>query len=301
MDSTDSEILHEFRFLKVFKDGRVEKISCPPVKIPPSDDPTTGVRSKDVRISNEPEISVRIFLPKLPDPTHKFSLIVYMHGGGFSMMSAFTPHYDRHARRLAGESTSIVVSVEYRLAPEHPIPACYDDSWAVLRWVAAHSTRDGAEPWLNDHADFSRVFVGGDSAGGNMAHTLAYRVGTIGLPGVKLVGAFLTHPYFGGVEADDKMWMYMCPTNSGFDDPRMKPPVEDLAVIGCERVLMFVAGNDHLREPGRAYYDRLKRSGWKGCVEIVENEGQEHCFHLRDPTNENAVALVKKIVDFINQ
>ncbi|GMP48380.1 hypothetical protein CsSME_00015753 [Camellia sinensis var. sinensis] len=122
MDSTDSEILHEFRFLKVFKDGRVEKISWPPVKIPPSDDPTTGVRSKDVRISNEPEISVRIFLPKLPDPTHKFSLIVYMHGGGFSMMSAFNPHYDRHARRLAGESTSIVVSVEYRLAPEHPIP-----------------------------------------------------------------------------------------------------------------------------------------------------------------------------------
>lgn len=216
-------------------------------------------------------------------------------------MSAFTPHYDRHARLLAAESTSIVVSVECRLAPEHPIPACYDDAWAVLRWVAAHSTRDGAEPWLNDHADFSSVFVGGDSSGGNMAHTLAYRVGTIGLPGVKLVGAFMAHPYFGGVEEDDKIWMYMCPTNSGFDDPRMKPPVEDLAVIGCERVLMFVAGNDPMREPGRAYYERLKKSGWKGSVEIVENVGQDHCFHLHDPTNENAVALVKKIVDFINQ
>ncbi|THG22737.1 hypothetical protein TEA_022732 [Camellia sinensis var. sinensis] len=224
-----------------------------------------------------------------------------MHGGRFSMVLAFTPHYDRHACRLAAESTSIVVSVEYRLAPEHPIPASYDDSWAVLRWVAPHSTRDGAEPWLNDHADFDRVFVGGDSAGGNMAHTLAYQVGTIRLPGVKLVGAFLTHPYFGGVEADDKMWMYMCPTNSGFDDPRMKLPVEDLVVIGCKRVLMFVAGNDHLREPGRAYYEWLNKSGWKGSVEIVENEGQEHCFHLHDPTNENVVALVKKIVDFINQ
>ncbi|KAL7263813.1 hypothetical protein ACSBR1_001883 [Camellia fascicularis] len=53
MDLTDSEVLHEFPFLKVFKDGRVEKISWPPVKIPPFDDPATGVRSKDVLISNE--------------------------------------------------------------------------------------------------------------------------------------------------------------------------------------------------------------------------------------------------------
>ncbi|KAL7263814.1 hypothetical protein ACSBR1_001884 [Camellia fascicularis] len=147
-----------------------------------------------------------------------------MHGGGFSMMSAFTP----------------TTTATPAASPPNPPPLSFRSSTVSLRNTQYRLApvgrrpqyQNGAEPWLNDHADFSRIFVGGDSAGGNMAHTLAYRVGTIGLPGMKLVGAFLTHPYFGGVEADDKMWMYMCPTNSGFDDPRMKPPVEDLAVIG---------------------------------------------------------------------
>ncbi|XAR72887.1 2-hydroxyisoflavanone dehydratase [Bertholletia excelsa] len=180
------------------------------------------------------------------------------------MLSAFAPHYDSYARLLACKTSAIVVSVEYRLAPENPIPACYDDAWAVLKWVASHADGSGPDQWLNEHGDFGRVFVGGDSAGGNISHTVAFRVGAIGLGGVRVIGAFLVHPYFGGVEADDRMWMYMCPTNTGFDDPRMKPPVEDLARLGCDRVLVIVAGKDHLREPGMAYFERLKKSGWKG-------------------------------------
>jgi hypothetical protein len=119
---------------------------------------------------------------------------------------------------------------------------------AGLQWVASHANRNGPEPWLNEYVDFDRVFVGGDSGGGNTSHTLAVRVGTLGLPGVKLVGMILVHPFFGGME-DDHMWLYMCPTNGGLEDPRLKPSAEDLRKLGCERVLIFFAQNDHLEHP----------------------------------------------------
>lgn len=60
----------------------------------------------------------------------------------------------------------------------------------------------------------------------------------------------LVHPYFGGTE-DDEMWLCMNPSNSGLQDPSMKPLAEDLAKLGCERVLIFVAEKDHLRIPGK--------------------------------------------------
>uniref|UniRef100_A0A5B6ZIX3 Putative carboxylesterase 7 isoform X1 n=1 Tax=Davidia involucrata TaxID=16924 RepID=A0A5B6ZIX3_DAVIN len=298
--STNPEIAHEFRFFRVYKDGRIEKFRWPPQKIPPSDDPITGVKSRDVVISAEPQIAARIFLPPTPYPTRKLPVLLYVHGGGFSFESAFSTQIDRYVRKLVAEANVVAVSVEYRLAPEHPIPACYDDSWAALQWVASHAKGNGPDPWLNNYADFRRLFLAGDSAGGNICHTLAYRVGSIGLPWVRVVGAVLGHPYFGGTD-DDKMWLYMCPTNGGLDDPRLKPDAGDLARLGCERVLVFVAEKDHLSGVGRAYYEELKKSGWGGTVEIVENEGEDHCFHLDDPTCQNAVALIGKIVSFINQ
>ncbi|XP_059653739.1 probable carboxylesterase 12 [Cornus florida] len=301
-ESSNSEVVHEFRFFKVYKDGRVEKHFWPPKKIPPTDDPITGVQSKDVVVSTDPPVSARIFLPKLPNPDHKLPLLLYVHGGGFSMESAFSPTYDRLVKTLSAQANVVAVSVEYRLAPEDPIPACYDDCWTALKWVTTHADGNGLDPWLNNHVDFNRVFLAGDSAGGNISHTLAFRVGSIGLPaGVRLVGAVLCHPYFGGVEYDDTMWLYMCPTNTGFDDPRMKPPVEDLGRLGCEKVLIFVAEKDHLNGPGKGYCERLKKSGWGGKVEIEENEGVDHCFHLSDPTSDKAMALIHKICCFFKQ
>ncbi|XP_062177953.1 2-hydroxyisoflavanone dehydratase-like [Alnus glutinosa] len=300
MASGDSEIIHKFHFFDVYKDGRVVLHRPFSEKIPPSDDPITGVRSKDVIISTKPPVSARIFLPKSADTTQKLPVLFYVHGGGFCMLSAFSPHYHSFLNNFVAEANVIAVSVEYGLFPTRPIPACYEDSWAGLQWVASHSNRNGPEPWLNDHADFQRVFVGGDSAGGNISHTLAFRVGTIGLPGVKLVGAVLVHPYFGGTE-DDQMWLYMCPTNSGLEDPRMNPNAGDLARLGCERVLIFVAEKDHLRDPGKRYYEKLKKSGWVGSVELVENLGEEHCFHLHKPEYEKAVDLFTKFVSFVKQ
>ncbi|XP_030520169.1 2-hydroxyisoflavanone dehydratase-like [Rhodamnia argentea] len=299
MASETDEVDKEFRFFKVYKDGRLEFFMPPVEKIPPSNDPNTGVRSKDVVISSDPPVSARIFLPRVSDPGRKLPLLFYIHGGGFCAQSPFSHRHHNFASTVAAEAGAIVVSVEYGLFPARPVPACYEDSWAALRWVAGHADGDGPDAWLNEHADFSRVFIGGNSAGGNISHTLAARVGSIGLPaGVRVVGVILIHPYFGGTE-DDQMWLYMCPTNGGLSDPRLKPAKEDLARLGCEKVLVFVAEKDHLREVGIGYTEELKKSGWRGSVELVEHVGVDHSFHTNDPKSEKAVELMDKFVSFI--
>ncbi|KAL9415103.1 hypothetical protein AB3S75_043387 [Citrus x aurantiifolia] len=304
MASSDSEIAKEFRFFRVYKDGRVELFEPYCEQIPPSDDPTTGVRSKDVVISSEPPVSARIFIPyEAQNPNqNKLPLLFYVRGGGFCTQSAFGPRYHNFCSVFSAQANAIVVSVEYGNFPDRPIPACYEDSWAALNWVASHVSGNGPEPWLNDHADFGKVFIGGASAGGNIAHTLAFRVGSIGLPCVKLVGVIMVHPFFGGTSPEeDATWLYMCPTNAGLQDPRLKPPAEDLARLGCERVLIFVAEKDFLKPVAMNYYEDLKKSGWKGTLELFETHGKGHSFYFDNLKCEKAVELINKFVSFITQ
>lgn len=300
MEPINNEVLHEFRFFRVYKDGRIQKF-YDTQKTPPSNDPITGVQSKDVIIQPKPAVSARIFLPKIHDPTQKLPVLFFLHGGGFCIESAFSPIYHNHVSRLAAEAHAIAVSVEYGLFPERPVPACYEDSWAALQWVASHATGDGPESWLNEYADFDRVFIGGDSGGANLSHNLAVRVGSVGLPGVKIDGVVLVHPFFGGLEEDDQMFLYTFPDNGGLHDPKLRPPAEDFARLSCGRVLIFFAADDHLREAGQMYYDDLKKSEWGGSVEVVEHEGECHVFHLFKPECEKTVEMVKKFGSFINQ
>uniref|UniRef100_A0A803MTW2 Alpha/beta hydrolase fold-3 domain-containing protein n=1 Tax=Chenopodium quinoa TaxID=63459 RepID=A0A803MTW2_CHEQI len=254
------DIAQKFLFFNVLKDGRIH-VLCPPshkVKVPPSFGSTADVVVKDVQISSD--VSVRIFLPSSyasanACTTHKLPVVLYIHGGGFCMQSAFSEDYTRFGSQITAEANAMVVSVDYGLFPTRPIPACYEDSWTALEWVTSHSKGSGPEPWINDHADLRRIFVGGDSAGGNISHTLLSKVGSLGLQGdAKVEGMILIHPYFG---EDDKMWMFMCPTNLGPKDPRMKPAVEDLARIGCDRVLVLLAEKDVLYGVGKMYVDEL--------------------------------------------
>ncbi|TXG52371.1 hypothetical protein EZV62_021540 [Acer yangbiense] len=166
--------------LRVYKDGHVERLMDTDFVPAVSDDPITGVSSKDITIVQEPnnnnlDISARLYLPKLTTITQKFPLLVYFHGGGYCISSPFTSKYHNYVNVFA-------VSVNYRKAPEHPIPEAYEDSWAALKWVASHSSNNsgdgGPESWLNHHADFERVFLAGDSAGANITHNIAMVAGS---------------------------------------------------------------------------------------------------------------------------
>ncbi|KAI4375991.1 hypothetical protein MLD38_013794 [Melastoma candidum] len=99
----------------------------------------------------------------------------------------------KHCFRLSG------MAVEYSLFPDRPIPACYYDCRTALLWVSLHSFENDPEHWMNTLADLTRIFIAGNSSGGNITHYLAAKVGAVGPPGqTRVGGAILVHPFFGG-------------------------------------------------------------------------------------------------------
>ncbi|GAA1988858.1 alpha/beta hydrolase [Nocardiopsis rhodophaea] len=121
---------------------------------------TTGMRIEDRTVPSDPDVVVRIYRPHRAQ-----GAIVWLHGGGFVMGDLDTEH--PWAARVAHDSGSMVISVGYRVAPEHRFPAALDDAYAVLTWAAEHAADLGVDP--------SRVAVGGHSAGAGIAAAVALR------------------------------------------------------------------------------------------------------------------------------
>ena len=309
-----------FPYLREYKDGTVERTAGTLV-VPAGFDPEAGVESKDIVIIPETGVSARLYrrrnLPANKSGENKRPLVLYFHGGAFCISSVADPLYHNSLNILVAEANIIAVSVDYRRAPEHPLPAAYEDAWAALQWVASQvddRRRDGHEPWLKDQVDFGKVFLVGDSAGATMAHHVALRAaGNV----VKLLGIGLINPYFWGEKAIgseitdpvrkamvDNWWRYVCPSEKGGDDPLINPFVEgspSLSNLACHNILVTIAEKDILRDRGRLYYEKLVNSGWTGKAEIVETQGEDHVFHIFDPNCEKAKSLIKRLSSFINQ
>lgn len=139
---------------------------------------------------------------QLPDPTRKLPLVVFFHGGAFCIYSPFATRYHDHVATIAAEANAVVLSVHYRRATEHLLPIAFGDAWKALRWAAAHCGGNGPEAWLNDHADFGRVFVVGASAGATLAQYTVRLAGVDGLSGIQIAGLATVHPYFDNGEPD---------------------------------------------------------------------------------------------------
>ncbi|KAF5452486.1 hypothetical protein F2P56_027480 [Juglans regia] len=321
MASITKEVDKEFLpFVRIYKDGSVERLLGSSYVPPSPQDPETGVSSKDVDISQDPPISARLYLPSLDQTDHqKLPILVYFHGGGFCIESAFASDHQQYLNSLVAQARVVAVSVEYRLAPEHLLPIAYEDNWAALQWVASNSLDNGAdkEPWLMNHGDFKRVFIGGDSAGANIAHNIAMKAGVESLPGdVKILGAFLTHPYFWGSnpigsepsEGHDKafphlVWNFIYPAApEGIDNPMINPiapGAPSLAGLGCSRLLVTVAEKDELRDRGVAYCDKIRKSNWEGEAELVQVDGEDHAFQILHFETENAKNFIKRLASFL--
>ncbi|KEH33676.1 2-hydroxyisoflavanone dehydratase [Medicago truncatula] len=324
-ETVAKEIVTEFgTFIRIFSDGSVERPSQSPLVPPSLNDPNTGLSSKDIEIPHNPTISSRIYLLKITNPPSKFPILVYFHGGAFIFESAFSKLYHDHLKIFASQANVIVVSIEYRLAPEYPLPTCYHDCWAALKWVSSHSnhtndTINNAEPWLIEHGDFDKVFIGGDSAGANIAHNIAIQAGIEKLPyDVKILGAILIHPYFHSsnpigsepiIEPENnlfhKVWHLVYPNAPfGIDNPRVNPLGEgapSLEKLGCSRIIVCVAGQDRLRDRGVWYWECVKNSGWNGKLEFFEEKDENHVYHLFKPESECAKILIQRLDNFVQE
>ena len=206
-------------------------------------------------------------------------LLVYFHGGGFVIGSIGL--MDNVARELAHSSSAVVVSVGYRLAPEHPYPAGLDDCESVTRWALDNS--GAIRP-----ATFE-VAVGGESAGGNLAAAVSLRLRDAGDP--QPAGQVLIYPGLAGrsahpstVEFDgliisrtagDRYWAAYRGERDLDDDP-YAAPLRAPSLVGLPPALVVLGGCDMLRDEGRAYAGRLRADGVD--VDEVCYPGQPHGF-----------------------
>ncbi|KAL3638553.1 hypothetical protein CASFOL_017924 [Castilleja foliolosa] len=158
--NSQQPILYDiYPFIRVYKNDTIQRFIGQ--DMPSPTDPTAKVHSKDITFSQKYNLSARIYL--LAQTTYrprKIPLLIYFHGGGFFTESAFFPSYHNHLNRLVAKSRVLAVSVNYRLAPENPLPINYHDSWLALKWSFSHSKGTGPEPWLTKYADFGNVYLG---------------------------------------------------------------------------------------------------------------------------------------------
>jgi acetyl esterase len=208
------------------------------------------------------EIPVRIYTPsgEAPHPA-----LLYFHGGGFVIGSVRT--HDAPCRLLAKTVGCVVVSVDYRLAPEHRFPAAPDDCYAATRWVAEHAGEIGVDP--------RRLAVAGDSAGGNLAAVVSQRARADGKP--PLVHQLLIYPvtnfdfdtksyrenaegYLLSREMMQWFWSHYLEDPAHGADPKASPlRAADLA--GLPPATVITAEFDPLRDEGEAYAARLREAG----------------------------------------
>ncbi|KAI3941809.1 hypothetical protein MKW98_030539 [Papaver atlanticum] len=299
----NNEIVYEFKpYLRVYKNGRKERILVTKFVPPSMEDPNTGVSSKDIIVTPETGVSSRIYLPKFTQQqkqiNKRFPLLIYFHGGAFCVQSPSSPIYHNYVSSLVAEANVVALSVGYRLVPEHHLPAAYEDSWEAIEWVLSHSTGRGSEIWLNNYVDHNRVFMGGDIAGANISHNMAMRL-------ARFSGVILIHPYFWDVKPiednNGQLWPNIYPSSTGYDDLLINPYKDpNLSSLGGKRVLVCVAEEDLFRDRGWLYYETLRNSEWDGVVEIKESQGENHVFHLLNPDSKNAVKMKELVISFLN-
>ena len=210
------------------------------------------------------DIPVRVYVPTTePGPR---PVLVYFHGGGWVIGDLET--HDSTVRALASGSGATVVSVDYRLAPEHPFPAPLDDCLAAVRWVADHGAEIDVDP--------ARLAVAGDSAGGNLAAAVALALRDTG-PALR--AQVLVYPVTDGTLGEPSMdengdgyfltkatmaWFwdhYMGDRDRATEPTASVLHAPDEALAGLPPALVITAEFDPLRDEGEAYASRLAAAG----------------------------------------
>ncbi len=234
------------------------------------------------------DIPLRVYWPNAAGP---LAMVVYFHGGGHVIGSLDT--HDIIARNLCAGAEALVVSVDYRMGPEHRFPAAVEDAWAALRWVVE------AAPTLG--ADAARVAVCGDSAGANLAAVAALMARDAGGPAIRLQA--LIYPVadynltgdsyqryatgYGVVTRAAMEWFrsHYLPRPGDADDWRASP-IKAANLAGVAPAIIVTAECDVLRDDGQSYAEALRAAG--APVEYKEYPGMIHGFFGLAPAVDDA-------------
>jgi acetyl esterase len=226
-------------------------------------DPPAVARVSDIAIDGPGgDLPLRVYHP---NPGEELPALCFFHGGLWTLGTLDS--IDEVCRRLARRARRVVVSVDYRLAPEHPFPAGLEDCVAAVEWVAAHGAALGADP--------TRLAVGGTSAGGNLAAATCLFVREF--DGPEIEGQLLLYPMLdSGLDASslderadgplltrrDVAWAYETYLRSPVDrhNPFVSPVRAD-SLDGLPPALVVTAGFDPLRDEGAAYATALSDAG----------------------------------------
>jgi len=254
------------------------------------------VPADDVVLDGGP--AVRVYRPAAHRPS---ATVVYLHGGGWTLGDLDA--YDGLTRRFADRTGAVVVSVGYRLAPEHPFPAAVDDALAATRWALAEAGSLGGDP--------ERVGVAGDSGGGNLAAVVSQELrdsvaaALLLYPNVARGGDWPSMRAFGELPflaLADMAWYTRQYVPRGVDlgDPRISPLEGHLA--GLPPTVLVTAGVDPLRDSELAYAESIRAQG--GEVESLDCPTLPHGFaHLvalapaADAALARALTLFRNVLD----
>ncbi|TDD93052.1 alpha/beta hydrolase [Actinomadura rubrisoli] len=224
------------------------------------------------------DIPVRVYTPEGQGP---FPAFVWYHGGGWTIGTLDENEFA--CRTVCADAEVVVVSVDYRLAPENPFPAAADDAYAVVSWLAEHGGEFGADP--------ARIAVGGESAGGNLAAVVALKARDLGGPALGLqilVSPVLGHPDDGRASYEQfsegyflskasMEWFFTTYPSDARDlnDPYLLP-LRARNLEGLPRALILGAEYDVLRDEGEEYGKELEAAGVD--TEVVRYDGLIHGF-----------------------
>nr|POE60126.1 putative carboxylesterase 18 [Quercus suber] len=279
-------------------DGTVNRhiLSLLDVKASPNPNPVKGVKSSDIMVDPSRNLWFRLFVPTDTDTTTtSLPVVIFFHGGGFTFLSPSSFAYDAVCRRFARKLPAVVISVNYRLSPEHRYPSQYDDGFDVIQYLDRSKLKQ-----LPDFADLSKCFLAGDSAGANLAHNVAVRASREGFQFrvVKIIGLISIQPFFGGEERTDSeirlrkspivslertdwLWKVFLPQGSDKDHEAVNvsgPKAVDISGLEYPETVVFVGGFDPLQDRQRSYYEWLKKSGKQ--ARLIEYPNMMHAFYV---------------------
>ncbi|GLJ18768.1 hypothetical protein SUGI_0335120 [Cryptomeria japonica] len=307
-------------FLRVYKDGSVERFSYVVSDVPASEAPQEPVASKDVVMDSRTGVWARFYLPRkaVSRGSCRLPLIIYFHGGGFVLGSPAWSIYHVFICRLASETNCMVMSVGYRLAPEHRLPVAYDDCLSAVEWLRQQTRQKLLHfhsSWLSSYVDFSRCFLAGDSAGGNIAHHLAFRCARADMKPLQMRGVILLQPFFGGespckwelekAESDpnlsqrwmDVFWKLSLPVGAKKDHPACNPLSKPLRNVRLPPLLVCISENDVLKQRNMEYCQVMNNGHQNVSHVIFKDVG--HAFQVLNPDSQRIPELLTVLNSFI--